>query len=159
MQVSALCTNGASLLSGIAQFPGNVFKLSIFLIYSKCQIRWISTYFISQTLGPMPPHSTVLVCAGTWDKVGIFSRKACSHDLSPRVNDYLSVVYREAQSSWELRTEQSYPRCPARGNNHSTSLEVQFSSHRPGTFFCDQPDALLTPARVGGRQFVIRLSP
>lgn len=107
----------------------------------------------------MPPHSTVLVCAGTWDKVGIFSRKACSHDLSPRVNDYLSVVYREAQSSWELRTEQSYPRCPARGNNHSTSLEVQFSSHRPGTFFCDQPDALLTPARVGGRQFVIRLSP
>lgn len=107
----------------------------------------------------MPPHSTVLVCAGTWDKVGVFSRKACSRDLSPRVNDHLSVVYREARGSWELRTEQSYPRCPARGNNHSTSLEVQFSSHRPGTFFCDQPDALLTPARVGGRQFVIKLSP
>lgn len=57
----------------------------------------------------MPAPSTVLVFAGTWDKVGIFSRKACSHDLSPRGNDYLSAVYKEAQGSWGLRTEQSYP--------------------------------------------------
>ena len=98
----------------------------------------------------MPPHSTVLVCAGTWDKVEIFSRKACSHDLSPRGNDYRSVVYKEAQGSRGLQTKQSYPWCPACGNHHSTSLEVQFSSHRTGTLFCDQPDAVLTPAQVGG---------
>ena len=103
--------------------------------------------------------STVLVSAGTQDKVGSFSRRAFSHDLRPKGNDYLSVFYREAQGSCEHLTEQSYPRCSAYGGKHSTSLELQLSSDSIGTLSCDQPHTLLTPAHVGGRQFATALFP